>query len=148
MYSATKHNSQKQTIRVGQEITDTAPQTAEFRLAGTTTPYKEFTRTEYEQARGEGKDIILIYYADWCPICRGEAPLIEAGFNALNKPNAVGFRVNYNDSFTDDDEKALATEQSVTYQHTKVILKKGEIVLKDGNPWDKEDFLENINRVL
>jgi thiol-disulfide isomerase/thioredoxin len=143
MYLTVSSRNETKQVREGQAITSEATQTD-----STATVYKEFTQEEFEKARNEGKNIILIYYADWCPICRGEAPLIEAGFKGLHKPNTIGFKVNYNDGMTDDDEKALAKEQGVTYQHTKVVLREGKIVLKDGNPWDTEEFKKQINSVL
>ncbi|MFA9288642.1 MAG: thioredoxin domain-containing protein [Weeksellaceae bacterium] len=113
-------------------------------IAGTVSPYIIFNNQDYKQALAEGKTVFLEFYASWCPVCRGEAPDIEAGFDQLNDPNIVGFRVNYNDPDTDETEKALAQEYGVTYQHTKVLIKNGEVVLKNGEVWDTERFLNEI----
>lgn len=117
-------------------------------IAGTVSPYIVFNSKDYEKALAEGKTVFLEFYASWCPVCRGEAPDIEAGFNQLNDPNVVGFRVNYNDPDTDDTEKALAQEYGVTYQHTKVIIQNGEVVLKNGEVWDTERFLTELQTFI
>jgi thioredoxin 1 len=117
-------------------------------LVDAETPFVEFTQKDYEKALADGKVVILDFYADWCPICRGEAPVLEQGFRSLNNPDVIGFRVNYNDTETDADEEALAKKYGVTYQHTKVIIKDGTQVLKDGQVWDAETFVEQVNSVL
>ena len=67
-------------------------------LAGNASPFLEFNKADYEKAKTEGKIIVLNFYANWCPICRVEAPELHAGFDELNNPNVVGFRINFNDS--------------------------------------------------
>lgn len=115
-------------------------------LAGTTTKYFEFTKEAYDQALAENKVILLYFYASWCPICRLEQPKTFAAFNELNNPNIIGFRVNYRDSDTDENEVDLAKQFGVSYQHTKVILKDGQRVLKAPDSWDKERYLEELKK--
>lgn len=116
-------------------------------LAGTASEYREFNQKDYEKALKEDKIIFLDFYANWCPICRAEAPEITAGFNNLNNDKIIGFRVNYNDSDTDKDEKELAAKFQVTYQHTKVILENGQVILKDLDQWDKQRFTEELAKL-
>lgn len=117
-------------------------------LAGKSSPFLEYNQSDYEKARNTGKIIFLDFYANWCPVCRGEAPEIKSGFDSLTSDKVIGFRVNYNDPNTDENEKKLAEEFKIPYQHTKVILKNGKEVLKDGEVWDREKFLEEINKYL
>lgn len=117
-------------------------------LAGSSSPYVTFNKTDYDKTLAEGKIIFLGFYANWCPICREEAPNLKAGFDALQTDKVVGFRVNYNDTQTDEDEKKLAKEFGITYQHTKVILKNGKEISKSLESWDRETFLKEINSVL
>ena len=115
-------------------------------LAGNPTPYLSFTKADYQKALKEGKVIFLDFYANWCPVCRAEAPEIHAGFDMLDNDQIVGFRVNFNDSETDEDEKALAKEFEIPYQHTKVILQNGKEILQDGNTWDKNKLIEELSK--
>lgn len=117
-------------------------------LAGTgQTPYREFNQADYELALKENKDILLYFYASWCPLCKSEQIETFAAFNELNDPNLVGFRVNYRDSDTDDDEEALAKEFGIPYQHTKVILQDGKMVLKAPDSWNKQRYLDELQKL-
>lgn len=113
-------------------------------LAGTTTPLLDFNQADFALAQQSGKVIVLYFYANWCPICRAEFPLMQAAFNQLTAANVVGFRVNYNDTDTDDDEKSLAREHGIAYQHTKVIIKNGQQALKSPETWDTNRYVTEI----
>lgn len=117
-------------------------------LAGKNSPYLEFTKSAYDKALADGKIVLLDFYANWCPICRAEAPDLKAGFDALTSDKIVGFRVNYNDSDTDPDEKTLAKQFSITYQHQKRIIKNGKVVLQSADSWDKERVVREINQLI
>lgn len=130
-----------------QEVTS-APGYTGALLAGTNSPYLEFNKADYEKALSSDKIVFLDFFANWCPVCRDEAPEIESGFNELTTDQIVGFRVNFNDSETDEHEKALAKQFNIPYQHTKVILKKGKEVARSNDSWTKEDFLKEINGIL
>ncbi len=116
-------------------------------LAGTeSTPYLEFNQGDYEKALSQDKTILLYFYASWCPICRAEQPETFAAFDELNNDKVIGFRVNYKDSATDDYEENLAKEFGIPYQHTKVIIHGGEQALKSLEEWNKDKYLEELNK--
>ena len=114
-------------------------------LAGKNTQYIEFNNEDYEKALSENKVILLYFYANWCPICNAEQPKIFDAFNELNKDNVVGFRVNYKDDETDSNEVALAKQFGISYQHTKVIIKNGQQVLKALDSWNKGRYIYEVN---
>lgn len=117
-------------------------------LAGTEkTKYLDFNKADYENALNDKKKILLYFYANWCPICKKEQPETFAAFDELNDPDLIGFRVNFRDSDTDDDETNLAKEFGVSYQHTKVILKDGQRVGKFPDSWDKQRYLDEIIKI-
>lgn len=112
-------------------------------LAGTTTPYLQFNQADYEKALADGKTILLNFYAEWCPSCRAESPVIEEAFDSLKTTEVVGFRVKYKDGES-QFERDLAKQFGVAYQHTKVILKDGELALKSPETWSVERYLSEI----
>jgi hypothetical protein len=73
---------------------------------------------------------------------------MQSAFSKLTTNDVVGFRVNYNDTFTDDVEKALAAQHGVAYQHTKVFVKGGQRILKSPEGWAETRYLSEINKAL
>src|SRR3990167_10457972 len=118
-------------------------------LAGKSAPLLDFTKADYDVAVKSDKLIILYFYASWCPICKAEtANALYPEFNELTLDKVVGFRVNYNDNQTDNDEKNLAREFGVAYQHTKVFVKNGQRILKSPEGWDKTRYGIEVNKAL
>ncbi len=111
-------------------------------------PLYDFVKADYDKAVASDKLVVLYFYADWCPICKAEVPKLYEAFNELDTDRAIGFRVNYNDCCDDADEQALARRFGVGYQHTKVLVKNGERVLKAPDTWTKEKYLSEIKRLL
>jgi len=117
-------------------------------LAGNSSPLLEYSKADFDAAVGSGKLVVLYFYANWCPICKAEFPKAEAAFDALTVDQVVGFRVNYNDSDTEDGETALAKEYGVAYQHTKVFLKNGSRILKSPESWETSRYTSEITKAL
>ncbi len=117
-------------------------------LAGKSAPLIDYNKADYDAAVKSDKLVALYFVANWCPICKVELPKLYAAFNDLITDKVVGFQVNYNDSDTDANEKALASQFGVAYQHTKVFLKNGQRILKSPESWSKEQHLSEINKAL
>ncbi len=82
--------------------------------------YQPFTLAAYNRAKADGRPVMLYFYATWCPLCAGQEPTVVSLFanSEIAAWGIAAFRVNYNDDQTDDDERALARELGVNYQHT------------------------------
>lgn len=117
-------------------------------IAGEKTKLYEFNQKDYETAAASGKLVVLYYFANWCPICTKEFADAKSVFSELENANVVGFRVNFNDSDTEDGEKELAQKHGVAYQHTKVFVKNGERILKSPEGWSKERYVKEISAAL
>lgn len=118
-------------------------------LAGQLSPLLDFKKADYEMAIKSDKLVVLYFYADWCPICREEVISgLYPAFSKLTNDKVVGFRINFNDNETDGDERALAREFGVVYQHTKVFLKDRKSILKSLQAWDEERYLNEIHKVV
>jgi len=117
-------------------------------LAGTSAPLLDFQKADYDVAVASDKLIVLYFYANWCPICKAEFPKMQEAFNEITHHDVVGFRVNYKDNQTDQNEQNLARQFGVAYQHTKVFLKNGKQILKAPDGWDKARYITEINKAL
>ncbi len=113
-------------------------------LAGTTTPYYEFDQAAYDQALVDGKIVYLEFYANWCPYCSADDPNIKSFFDAQQNSDFVGFRVNYKDSDTNNNEESLAKQFGITTQHTRVILKNSQEVYRKIGTFDSDSVLDTL----
>lgn len=117
-------------------------------LAGKSSLLYDFSKAKYDEAIKSAKLIVLYFYADWCPICKEEVPKMYDAFNELTTDQVIGIRVNFNDSETDSDEQNLAREYGVAYQHTKVFVKNGTRILKSPETWEKQRYLDEIQKAI
>jgi thiol-disulfide isomerase/thioredoxin len=113
-------------------------------LTGSVSPVLDFSQKDYDTALAAKKNIVLYFYASWCPLCKEEIPKLYAAFDSLKDPNLIAFRVNFKDSDTDANEEVLAKQFGVPYQHTKVFLKNGVRILKSPESWDTARYLKEI----
>ena len=111
------------------------------------TPLLEYNKEDYERALKNGDKIALFFYANWCPLCKLEFPKMKSAFDELDDHDLVGFRVHFKDGDADDDHDNLAREHGVAYQHTKVLIKDGERVLKSPETWKKDDYISNLTAI-
>ena len=42
-----------------------------------TAGWQTYDEAEFMMAQGKGKTIVVDVYADWCPTCRAQAPILE-----------------------------------------------------------------------
>ncbi|MBI1813178.1 thioredoxin family protein [Candidatus Peregrinibacteria bacterium] len=82
--------------------------------AGAIQPYSD---AAYKQALADGKTVVIDFHANWCPICKVNAPHIQAAFDATHDPNVVGFIADY------DTETALEDQFGVSSQSTIVKVR-------------------------
>lgn len=103
--------------------------------------YVAYSKAAFDEAAGTRR--VLFFYANWCPICKPADADFTA--NASKIPSdVILIRVNYNDTDTDQEEKDLAKQYGITYQHTFVqIDAQGKEVAK-WNGGQTDELLANI----
>jgi len=116
-------------------------------VGGGVSKYYQWDSDSFDEANSEGKLIYLEFSASWCPICQEQEPQLIAGFEALNDPAVVGFKIPFKDGQTRAIHDALARKYGVVYQHTKVIIRNGTVLLKSPEEWDKDRFLSEVKKL-
>ena len=91
-------------------------------------------KNEFEKIKGEGKVILLDFYADWCGPCKMIAPLIEE--IASEREDIIVAKVNV------DTATNLAIEFGISVIPTLVVVKNGEVVSKSTGYRTKDKILE------
>lgn len=84
--------------------------------------YFEFKQQDYLELKKLGRPILLYFYANWCPTCAVQEPLLNSFMNSGKSNGKVALRVNYNDSDTEATEKELAKTFTITYQHSFIAV--------------------------
>lgn len=107
--------------------------------------YYVYSSEDYAAALNAKRPIFLFFYANWCPTCAEQEPMIVSIMNSFENntdlKDFVAFRVNYNDNETDDAEKDLGVEFGVLYQHTMFTLDKTGSITKKFIGQTGEDVL-------
>jgi thiol-disulfide isomerase/thioredoxin len=110
--------------------------------------YSEFDMKLLERANAEKKVVVLDFAANWCPACQAEGPELRKGVELLNNPNVLVMKVHYKDDQVTDEQAALAEKFQVPYQHTKVVIKDGTVLLKSPEAWTAERFVDELSRLV
>lgn len=86
---------------------------------------------------------VLFFYANWCPTCQPVDKNLQENQDQLPEDVTV-IRVNYNDTETSDEEKELAKQYGITYQHTFVQIDSSGQEVSKWNGGDIEQLLSNL----
>jgi thioredoxin 1 len=79
-----------------------------------------FNQARYDSMLAAGKPVAVVFHADWCPICRAQAPLLKELSQTPEFEGLTLFVANF------DTEKSLRKSLGVTQQSTVVVFKGGK----------------------
>lgn len=113
-----------------------------------TSGFIDYNKELFDKAQSEGKLVVLAFHADWCPSCVAERAAIAGGIKQLPEDKIVVFEVHYKDDQTTDEHTALIKQYQIPYQHTKVVLKDGRMVLKSPKAWTADEFVAEMQKLL
>jgi thioredoxin 1 len=78
---------------------------------------KPFNRDAFDQAKADGKTILVDFDAGWCPVCRKQAEALPQVLKQDKFQRVVVFRADY------DSQKELKKQLKITHQSTLVVFK-------------------------
>lgn len=100
---------------------------------------KPFDQATFDQVRKDGKPILVMVHAKWCPTCRAQDKVID---NLASKPEFAAFqilRVDY------DQQKGFVSVFRVSRQSALIVLKgKTEVARSIGET--NEDMIAAMLR--
>lgn len=92
--------------------------------AQSTKGWQSYDAAEFTMAQKKGKTIVVDVYADWCPTCRAQAPILDE-LRAEKQSSGVLFvKVNY------DDHKSFLQTHRIPRQSTILVFKGKEEVAR------------------
>jgi len=82
-----------------------------------TTNWTKYNAAEFMMAQKKGKTIVVDVYADWCPTCRAQAPILDE-LRAENQSSDTLFvKVDF------DEEKEFLRAHRIPRQSTVLVFK-------------------------
>jgi thiol-disulfide isomerase/thioredoxin len=76
-----------------------------------------FDAKAFQAAQASGRPILVEIYADWCPTCKAQAPVLDKVSSAPGLSNLARFRVDF------DTQKSVVKGFGARYQSTLVLFK-------------------------
>jgi thiol-disulfide isomerase/thioredoxin len=84
---------------------------------GAATNWSTYDEAEFMMAQKKGKTIVVDVYADWCPTCRAQAPILEELRTEKQSRNVLFMKVNF------DDQKDFLRANRIPRQSTVLVFK-------------------------
>jgi thioredoxin 1 len=84
-------------------------------------PYRAET---FKQLLASGQPIVVDFHADWCPVCRAQAPIIRGILSSPEFKDLTVLIANY------DTELPLRKSLNVSQQSTLVVFRRGKEVAR------------------
>ncbi len=81
-----------------------------------TAGWQTYDEAEFLMAQEKGKTIVVDIYADWCPTCRAQAPILDELRQERANGDVLFVKVNF------DEEKAFLRAHRVPRQSTVLVF--------------------------
>jgi len=81
-----------------------------------------FTQATFDQLQNQGQPILVFIYANWCPTCRTQEPIVAKLLKQEAYQGITGLRVDF------DQQKNVVKAFNVVMQSTLIVFKSGKEV--------------------
>lgn len=117
------------------------------RLAGNLSPLVTYNIDDFKTTLASDKFVMLLFVSNSCKVCKAEDTTLRQAFDAILTDKLVGFRVNF-DQLATKDEKDLAKLLGITKDHTKIVMRKGQVLIRSAEGWNPQRYVTEINRII
>ena len=101
-----------------------------------------YSKAAFDKALAEKRPVIAYFHADWCPVCKAQAPLVEQLLKEPRMKDVTLFLADY------DKEKDLKKALRVSSQSTFVVFKGGKEVARSTGETAKEKLAAVFDKAL
>ncbi len=101
-----------------------------------------YDKAQFEKLIAEGKPFVVDFFADWCPTCKTQKPLVQA---LIADPKFQQITILVADF---DKEKELKKALRVSQQSTFVVFKGGKEVGRSTGQTKKDDIAATFAKAL
>lgn len=101
-----------------------------------------YSKQAFDQALKQRHSVAVEFFADWCPTCRAQKPVLSAVLAEPRMKNLTLFVADF------DTETALERILRVQYQSTLVVFRDGKEVGRSVGQTDREEIESLLNKAL
>ena len=106
-------------------------------LAGETKPFDQAT---FAQLQAAGKPILVDVYADWCPTCKAQAPILSELMSRPELKDYTMLKVNF------DTQKDVRRVLHVTEQSTLIVYRGKQEVARSIGDTSKDSIAATLRK--
>ena len=103
---------------------------------------KPFDQATFEALQAAGKPVLVDVYADWCPTCKAQEPLISALIVSAEFKDYTVLRVNF------DTQKDVRKVLNVPNQSTLIVYRGKREVVRSTGDTSKESIAASLRKGL
>ena len=103
---------------------------------------RPFDQASFEKLQAGGKPVLIDVYADWCPTCKQQAPIVSALMAAPEFKDYTVLKVNY------DTQKDVRRTLGVSQQSTFIVYRGKQEVARSTGDTAKESIAVMLRKGL